>query len=186
LLTFYTNNADHNNCQDIRLVKTDPYAEERVTIRKHLIAVAVLGSTMLAPFSPAFSAVDDQKPIKITGEVIDTWCYYSGVMGGKDAVVGTAHHTCALWCAAGGIPVGVLADDGTVYMVLKLSGSAPLENKDTLLEVQSDRIKANGMHYVRDGINYIVVEKVVANEGITNRNHEDYGAVPSFSFPEPK
>ncbi len=155
-------------------------------IRKHLIAAALAAGAMLAPLSAALGAADQQKPIKITGEVIDTWCYYSGVMGGRDAVVGTAHHTCALWCAAGGIPVGVLADDGTVYMVLKLSGSAPLENKDTLLEVQSDRVTANGMHYVRDGVNYIVVEKVVANEGITNLTHEDFGAVPPFAVPEPK
>jgi hypothetical protein len=107
-------------------------------------------------------------------------------MGSQDAVVGSAHHTCALWCAAGGIPVGVLADDGTVYMVLKLEGKAPLADKDSLLEIQSDRVTANGMHYVRDGVNYIVVEQVVANEGITNKNHEDFGPVPPFAIPEPK
>ena len=54
------------------------------------------------------------KTIEITGEIIDTWCYMSGVMGGPEAVTGSAHHTCALWCAAGGIPVGVLAEDGTI------------------------------------------------------------------------
>ena len=54
--------------------------------------------------------------IKVKGEIIDTWCYFSGVMGGPEAVTGSAHHTCALWCAAGGIPVGVLAEDGTVYV----------------------------------------------------------------------
>jgi hypothetical protein len=140
----------------------------------------------IASFLPALAASEAAKPVKITGEVIDTWCYYSGVMGGADAVLGSAHHTCALWCAAGGIPVGVRTDDGTVYMVLKLSGSAPLENKDTLLEIQSDRITANGMHYLRDGVNYLVVENVVANEGIVNRTHEDFGVVPPFAIPEPK
>ena len=61
-------------------------------------------------FTPAQAA----ERITVTGEAIDTWCYFSGVMGGADAVVGSAHHTCALWCAAGGIPVGILAEDGTV------------------------------------------------------------------------
>jgi hypothetical protein len=107
-------------------------------------------------------------------------------MGGADSVVGSSHHTCALWCAAGGIPVGVLADDGQVYMVLKLEGAAPLANKDTLLDIQSDRITATGMHYIRDGVNYLVVEKVVANEDITKKTHEDYGPVPPFAVPEPK
>lgn len=154
-------------------------------VRKISTAAFLIVAAFFTPLSSANSAADDQKPIKITGEVIDTWCYYSGVMGGKEAVVGTAHHTCALWCAAGGIPVGVLADDGSVYMVLKLSGSAPLADKDSLLEIQSDRVTANGMHYVRDGVNYIVVEDVVANEGITNLNHNDFGAVPPFAFPDP-
>jgi hypothetical protein len=80
----------------------------------------------------------------------------------------------------------VLADDGTVYMVLKLEGKSPLADKDSLLEIQSDRVTANGMHYVRDGVNYIVVEQVVANEGITNKTHEDFGPVPPFAIPEPK
>ncbi|NJM34364.1 MAG: hypothetical protein HC850_06245 [Rhodomicrobium sp.] len=142
--------------------------------------------TILAASGAAFAASDASKPIKVTGEIIDTWCYYSGVMGGQDAVVGTAHHTCALWCAAGGIPVGMRTDDGTVYLVLKLEGAAPLANKETLLDLQSNKVTATGLHYVRDGVNYIVVEKVVANEGIVNQTHKDYGPVPSFAVPEPK
>jgi len=124
------------------------------------------------------------KLVEIKGEVIDTWCYFSGVMGGEDAVVGSAHHTCALWCAAGGIPVGVLTEDGEVFMVLKYEGEDVLEKTDTVMEVQSDIITAKGMHYVRDGVNYIVVENVVANDGIQVLNHEDYGSVPPNSFPK--
>ncbi len=122
--------------------------------------------------------------LQVTGEMIDTWCYFSGVMGGYEAVQGSAHHTCALWCAAGGIPVGLLADDGTVYMVLKLAGADPLASPETLLTVASDRLTADGMHYVRDGVNYLVVEEVVANDGITDLNHEEYGPIPEFAVPE--
>lgn len=124
------------------------------------------------------------KPIEIKGEIIDTWCYLSGVMGGEDAVIGTAHHTCALWCAAGGIPVGVLDEDGQIYMVLKLKGEDAVSRSDNIMKIQSDIITAKGMHYVRDGVNYLVVEDVIANDGITNFNHEDYGSVPPNSFPE--
>lgn len=131
----------------------------------------------------AFSATQ-AKPIEIKGEIIDTWCYLSGVMGGEDAVVGSAHHTCALWCAAGGIPVGVLDEDGKIYMVLKLQGEDSLAKTDNIMEIQSDVITAKGMHYVRDGVNYLVVEDVIANEGITNLNHLDYGSVPPNSFPK--
>ncbi len=119
--------------------------------------------------------------ITVTGEAIDTWCYFSGVMGGADAVVGSAHHTCALWCAAGGIPVGLLAEDGTVYMVLKIEDDDATNGGDGLLTIASHEITAEGMHYVRDGVNYLVVEKVVADAGITNLSHEDYDVVPPFA-----
>ena len=131
-------------------------------------------------------AATPAKTVEIKGEVIDTWCYLSGVMGGPDAVTGSAHHTCAVWCAAGGIPVGVLTEDGTIYMVLKLEGEDALAQSDSILTIQSDVITAKGKHYLRDGVNYLIVEKVVANDGITNLNHEDYGAVPPFSAPKKK
>lgn len=135
----------------------------------------------------ASAAVAETEPtrIEVTGEMVDSWCYYSGVMGGYEAVVGSAHHTCALWCARGGIPVGLLTDDGTMYMVLQLAGADPLAEADTLLTVASDRLTADGLHYVRDGVNYLVVEEVVANEGITNLTHEEYGPVPGFAIPDP-
>ena len=79
----------------------------------------LLGLALMALASPVAAAHEGIR-IQVTGEIMDTWCYFSGVMGGPDAVVGTAHHTCALWCSAGGIPVGLLGEDGTVYMVLKI------------------------------------------------------------------
>ena len=129
-------------------------------------------------------AAQEGERVRVTGEIMDTWCYFSGVMGFHEAVLGSAHHTCAMWCAAGGIPVGVLADDGTVYMVLKMPGEDSVVGTDTMLEIQSDRVTADGMLWQRDGINYLVVEAVVANEGITNRSHEDFGIIPPFAIPQ--
>lgn len=139
---------------------------------------------LMALAGPAFAAEGTR--VTITGEFIDTWCYFSGVMGGPDAVVGSAHHTCAMWCSAGGIPVGLLAPDGQVYMVLKIEGDDANHSGDTQLSLASDTITADGLLYQRDGLNYIVVEKIVSNEGITNLNHEDYGVVPPFAIPEPQ
>ncbi|MFQ5565676.1 MAG: hypothetical protein ACE5EU_04865 [Paracoccaceae bacterium] len=142
-----------------------------------------LGAGFALAALPALAAEGER--VRVTGEMIDTWCYFSGVMGGPDAVVGTAHHTCALWCAAGGIPVGLLADDGTVYMVLKWQGSADVADGETLLRVASHRLTADAIHYQRDGIHYLVVEDVVADEGIVNLSHEDYGVTPPMAFPDP-
>lgn len=155
-----------------------------MTFFKLSVAVLVACLSGLTIATGSAVAANAAKTVEIKGEIIDTWCYLSGVMGGPDAVVGSAHHTCALWCAAGGIPVGVRAEDGTVYMVLKIKGEDPLAQTDTIMEIQSNTIVAKGAHYLRDGIDYLVVEKVVANEGITNKNHEDFGVVPEFAFPE--
>ncbi len=69
-------------------------------------------------------------------------------------------------------------------MVLKYQGENPLEETDTIMSVQSDIITARGKHYLRDGINYIVVEKVISNEGIQFLSHEDYDSIPPFSAPK--
>ena len=120
----------------------------------------------------------------MTGEIMDTWCYYSGVMGGRDAVVGSSHHTCAVWCAAGGIPVGLLTDEGEVFLVLEIEGKGIADGNETILDIQSDRITADAMLYERDGFKYLVVEKVVSNEGITNLTHDDFGVIPAFAIPK--
>jgi hypothetical protein len=143
------------------------------------------GFALAATLSSGPTLAAQGERVRVTGEMIDTWCYFSGVMGGPDAVVGTAHHTCALWCAAGGIPVGLLADDGTVYVVIKWQGSADVADGETLLSVQSHRLTADGIAYERDGIHYLVVEDVVEDEGIVNLSHEDYGVTPPFAFPDP-
>ena len=147
----------------------------------HRIAGGLAAALSLA--APGAALADGER-ITVTGEFIDTWCYFSGVMGGPTAVVGTAHHTCALWCSAGGIPVGLLAEDGTVYMVLKVGDDATSAGSDLLLTLASDTIIADGIHYERDGLNYIVVEQIVENFGIVNETHMDIGVTPGFAIPE--
>lgn len=155
------------------------------TVRR-LVFSAMVSTFALAGLMPGAQAVTEPQQVSVTGEVIDTWCYLSGVMGAGDAVTGSSHHTCALWCAAGGIPVGVLAEDGTIYMVIKWAGSDALAKGNTLMEVQSNQVAASGLLFRRDGINYLMVEEVVSNDGIVNLSHEDYDVVPDFSIPKPK
>ena len=152
-------------------------------LKYNITALITAGLTAVA--SPTLAAANGER-ITVTGEAIDTWCYYSGVMGGPDAVVGTSHHTCALWCSAGGIPVGLLTEDGTVYMVLKIENDDTSNGGDTQLSIASHSITADGLFYERDGINYLIVSKVEADMGIINLTHEDYGPVPGFAIPEPK
>lgn len=149
------------------------------------IAIASFGLLPSAGFSVTPDAAPEGKRIQIKGEIIDTWCYYSGVMGGPDAVVGSAHHTCALWCSAGGIPVGLLAEDGTVYMIIKIDEDDTSNGSPTALRMAAHTIEADGMHYERDGLNYLVVNHVVSDLDIQNLTNDDYGNIPAFSIPDP-
>ncbi|MEM7523884.1 MAG: hypothetical protein AAF360_09050 [Pseudomonadota bacterium] len=148
---------------------------------RQILAAACGALTLGLAALPAAAA----ETITVKGEAIDTWCYFSGVMGGPEAVVGSAHHTCALWCAAGGIPVGLLAEDGTVYMVLKLGADDATNGGDKLLTIASHELTATGEHHVRDGVNYLIVNEVVADAGITNLSHEEWDVTPHFAIPDP-
>lgn len=145
---------------------------------------ALIGAVAAMSLAGTAHAASDGERVQVTGEIMDTWCYLSGVMGEAEATLGTAHHTCAMWCAAGGIPVGLRTDEGELYMVLKLEGVGTADGAPAVLEVQSDRITADGMAYERNGIKYLIVEQIVSNEGITNLSHEDYGLVPPFAIPK--
>ena len=153
-------------------------------MRSRILSTASAALALLC--APLSAEAAEGTRVQVSGEIIDTWCYYSGVMGSPDAVVGSAHHTCALWCSAGGIPVGLLAEDGTVYMVLKVDQDAESAGGDTMLNLAAHTVQADGMLYQRDGLNYLVVANVESDLGITNQTHNDYGTVPSFSIPKPK
>lgn len=153
----------------------------RMCIRKNLIGASV---ALLALTSLDVATAQANQRVRVSGEIVDTWCYLSGVMGGPDAVIGSAHHTCAVWCAAGGIPVGLLGTDGTLYMVLKLEGAGTADGGERVLSLQSRSVTADGDLHQRDGMNYLIVDKVVTDAGIIVQNHGDFGVVPPNAVPD--
>jgi len=135
-------------------------------------ATLLLGAALLG--APAGAAETAGKRINVSGEVIDSWCYITEIMFAK----GTAHHKCAVWCAAGGIPVGILADDGQVYMVLKVGDDTTSVRNPAIMKIQTHRVTVAGDLYRRDGINYLMVSRIVNDEGVVNLTHDDYGIQP--------
>ena len=130
------------------------------------VAVAALWLTAAQAAAP--------QRVEVTGEVIDSWCYITEIMYPE----GTAHHQCALWCAAGGIPVGILGDDGEVYLVLKMGDDTTSVANPTVLDIQSHRVRVDGDLYLRDGMKYLLVDRIITDQGIVNLSHEDYGIQP--------
>ena len=112
--------------------------------------------------------------VTVTGEVIDSWCYLTEIM----YPLGSAHHQCAVWCAAGGIPVGILDDDGRVYIVLKIEDDSNSVANPTVLEIQSHRVTVEGDAFERDGITYLTIDRVINDEGIVNLTADEYGIQP--------
>lgn len=112
--------------------------------------------------------------IEISGELIDTWCYVTEIM----YALGSAHHRCAVWCAVGGIPVSIRGDDGMVYMVLRVGEDGRNVADPGVVRIQSHQVTVSGDLYVRDGVNYVLVDQVEDDQGVVNITHPDYGIVP--------
>ncbi len=47
-----------------------------------------------------------------------------------------------------------------------------------MLEIQSHRVTVEGDLYARDGINYLLIDRVVDDQGIVKLTHDDYGIQP--------
>ncbi len=140
-------------------------------MRKRLIPAA-LALLIAAPLPAALAAKG--KRVTVTGEIIDTWCYNSEIMYAE----GTAHHQCAIWCAVGGIPVSIKGDDGRIYMILKMENDDTSVASPRVVTIQSHKVTVDGDLYVRDGVNYLIVNAVADDKGVVNRTHAEYGVVP--------
>ena len=134
---------------------------------------ALLSLAMLGAATGAVAAATPQR-VKVTGEVIDSWCYLSEIMYAE----GTAHHQCAIWCAAGGVPIGILGEDGKVYLILKLGNDAANVANPAVLKLQTRKVSVEGDLIERGGMNYLLINQVIADEGVVNMTHADYGVQP--------
>ncbi|MCA1910269.1 MAG: hypothetical protein LDL39_18120 [Magnetospirillum sp.] len=120
------------------------------------------------------ASVPSPKRVTLTGEVIDSWCQTTGIM----VALGTAHHQCAIWCAVGGIPVGLRTDDGTLYTILRVDQDKRNVANPRLLTIQTHQISVTADLIERDGNRYLLIDQVLDDHGIVNRTHGDYGIQP--------
>lgn len=133
-----------------------------------------LGLFMTLGISAGAQAAAEAKRVKISGEIIDTWCYVTEIMYAE----GTAHHQCAVWCAVGGIPVSILGTDGKVYVILKVEGDGDTVANPKIVKIQTHKVSVDGDLYQRDGVNYLIVTQVADDKGVVNLTHEEYGVQP--------
>jgi len=86
------------------------------------LALAVLGGWILGRITTGQVAnpTETRLAASVTGEVLDLACYYA------DGASGPGHAACARMCIASGLPVGLKANDGTIYLLIgKQTPSSP-------------------------------------------------------------
>ncbi|MGH9554083.1 MAG: hypothetical protein ACRD3W_32190 [Terriglobales bacterium] len=95
------------------------------------------------------------KDVVITGEVVDSWCFASQVMGpGR----GERHKACALACVHGGVTPGIVDDQGNLYIAAKHHAYTGCQ--DLLLPYVAKRVKVTGWLAVKGGCNLLKIAKV--------------------------
>ena len=134
----------------------------------------VAGAIGLAALATAPAQAAEPQRVTVTGEVIDSWCYLSEIMWAE----GSAHHRCAVWCARGGVPVGILGEDEEVYVLLMVENDPEVVGNKAVFRIQTNEVVVTGDLYRRDSVNYLAVNEIVEDHGIVNYSHEDFDIQP--------
>ena len=121
---------------------------------KNLMIAAALVALVVSASPVSVAADADAKTVTVTGEVLDMACYIGKGAKGPD------HAGCAKACVKGGQPMGLLSDDGTVYLLY-----ASHENGDAFdqtKELAGTKVEIEGAGVDRSGIKGVEVHKVKA------------------------
>ncbi len=87
------------------------------------------------------------KMSNVTGEIVDTGCYMEHGAKGAD------HASCATKCIAGGMPMGLLTDSGTLYLITMNHDNPDAYNK--LKEMAAKKVVVTGKTSERSGMKSI-------------------------------
>ena len=92
-------------------------------------------------------------PTMVIGEIVDINCYM------EKGARGDQHKRCAEACIQAGVPMGLAATDGQVYLVVEdKEAKAPYE---TLKKWAAERVMVTGVIRQRGGVQSIVVKAAV-------------------------
>jgi hypothetical protein len=114
-------------------------------------AVIALAWLALACSAPMWRAAPSsaQESITASGEVVDLACYLP--KGSK----GARHRACAKLCAKKGMPLGLLTDDGELFLLIE-DHDDPDPYED-VKKLAGERAEVTGRKFTRDGMASIQV-----------------------------
>ncbi len=99
----------------------------------------------------------EMKEISVTGEIIDTKCYLTGMMGGR----GPEHEDCAIACMKGGLPPGIVEDKtGTVYILAPEKGTKG--GNEALVQYAAKTVTVKGKVVEKGGSKLLLYSSIAA------------------------
>ena len=118
---------------------------------KNIAGLSILGLFFIALTSFMYK---NEESKTVTGEILDMKCYMSS------GAHGDGHKDCAASCIKRGAPMGVLADDGKVYLLIEDSNSA-----DAFAEAKKnagEMVTVTGTLAEKNGVQALIVKEVKA------------------------
>jgi hypothetical protein len=139
-----------------KIVRKRPLPFPRDWSRVLQLAAAVLISVSVTALLMKWSerrhrSVAGAQEILVTGEVLDMTCYIAYNLSGPD------HAECARVCIRNGLPVGIKAQDGKVYL---LTGEPGHSVNAELADYAAKTVTIKGRQTVRDGFAQLQVEEI--------------------------
>jgi hypothetical protein len=163
---------EHRGCYDalrLRLQSIEPPAglAERIVAQRPIpfrrdpgrilpLAAAIILSTALTLVAMKLwdrraHQVTEAKGVTVKGEVIDMTCYVAYNLSGPE------HAECARVCIRNGMPVGIKAQDGKVYL---LTGQPGYSVNAQLADYAAKIVTIKGQETERNGFSQVQVEEI--------------------------
>jgi hypothetical protein len=118
---------------------------------KQLAGAGLLAFIFLS-FQSLIIKNDDTKTV--TGEILDMKCYMAS------GAHGDGHKQCAATCINGGSPMGILTDDGKVYLLIE--GSKNADAYDEAKKFAGEKVTLTGTFSDKNGVQALIVTEVKA------------------------
>jgi hypothetical protein len=139
-----------------KIVRRRPIPFPRDWSRVLQLAAAILISATVTLLLMKWSerrhrSVAGAQEILVTGEVLDMTCYIAYNLSGPD------HAECARVCIRNGLPVGIKAQDGKVYL---LTGEPGHSVNAELADYAAKIVTIKGKRSIRNGFTQLQVEEI--------------------------
>jgi hypothetical protein len=127
-------------------------------MKKKLVIAAIVALVVAALFAGGVYLAAEEKAVEVTlqGTVVDMHCYVTH--GIRDA----KHTACSNSCIARGLPVGFLAEDGSLYVLFE---EKPVSVKDRVAGLADVLIRVTGTTVTRNGVKGLQIKSVEKLKG---------------------